>query len=193
MTRVLKIGHRGAAGYEPENTLRSFQKATELGADMIELDVQKCQSGELVVVHDFWLNRTTNGHGLVAHKTLKQLKLLDAGRGEKIPTLPEVVAGFVHKVSLNIELKGKHTAAPVAEIVRDWAREKTGAEDQFLLSSMKRSELETARQLLPHVRLGIITGRFWPLGLLKFAQKIRAYSIHLSFSTVTKALVTKMA
>ena len=81
------IAHRGASGYEPENTLRSFKKAMELGVDIIELDVHKCKSGELVVIHDFNLNRTTNGKGLVKDKTLAELRELELKKSEKIPTL----------------------------------------------------------------------------------------------------------
>ena len=84
---VVKVGHRGAAGHEPENTLRSFRRAMELGADMVELDVHICGSGELVVIHDETVDRTTDGTGEVAKLTLDELKTLDAGRGERIPTL----------------------------------------------------------------------------------------------------------
>ena len=88
---MIIIGHRGAMGYEPENTLRSFQKALDLGVDMIEFDVHLCKSGELVVFHDEKVNRTTNGQGYIAQKSLEKLKELDAGQGEKIPTLEEVL------------------------------------------------------------------------------------------------------
>jgi glycerophosphoryl diester phosphodiesterase len=76
----LKIGHRGAAGHAPENTLLSFQKAMDLGVDMIELDVYVCKTGELVVIHDEKVDRTTNGTGYVREKTLDELKILDAGQ-----------------------------------------------------------------------------------------------------------------
>ena len=79
----LIIAHRGASGYEPENTLRSFKRALDMGADMIELDVFVCKSGELVVIHDDTLDRTTNGSGEVQAFTLEQLKKYDAGKGEK--------------------------------------------------------------------------------------------------------------
>lgn len=87
---VLRIGHRGAAGYEPENTLRSFKTALRLGAEMTELDVHICGTGELVVIHDESVDRTTDGSGFVRDMTLDELKSLDAGKGEKIPTLNEV-------------------------------------------------------------------------------------------------------
>lgn len=89
--RVWVVGHRGAMGYCPENTLASFERGLELGADWIELDVHLSRDGALIVIHDESLERTTNGHGLVRDHTLAELKQLDAGDGQKIPTLNEVL------------------------------------------------------------------------------------------------------
>ena len=88
---VLRIGHRGAMGYEPENTLRSFRKALELQCNMVEMDVRFCRSGELVVIHDDRLERTTNGKGAVVEETWERLRTLDAGKNERIPLLQEAV------------------------------------------------------------------------------------------------------
>src|SRR5579859_1474635 len=90
--RVWVVGHRGAMGYCPENTLASFERGLELGADWIELDVHLSRDGELIVIHDESLERTTNGHGLVRDHTLAELQALDAGDGQRIPTLDEVLA-----------------------------------------------------------------------------------------------------
>ena len=99
---MLKIGHRGARGYAPENTLKSFQKAIELGVDAVELDVQLCKSGELIVMHDDTVDRTTDGSGFVKKLKLKDLKKLDAGMGERIPTLEEVLDLVNRRVKVNI-------------------------------------------------------------------------------------------
>src|SRR5579884_3789243 len=85
----LCIGHRGARGHEPENTVRSVRRALELGADGIEIDVYFVD-GELIVIHDPTLDRTTNGRGRIVRKTFAQLRSLDAGKGERIPTLREI-------------------------------------------------------------------------------------------------------
>jgi len=86
------FAHRGAPGLGfPENTLLSFQKALEYNIDMVEFDVHRCKSGELVVIHDYRLERTTNGSGYVKDHTLEELRLLDAGQGQKIPTLEETL------------------------------------------------------------------------------------------------------
>jgi len=110
---VLRIGHRGAAGHAPENTLASFRKAIELGLDMTELDVHVCASGELVVIHDENVDRTTNSKGWVSKLSLTELKRLDAGAGETVPTLAEVLDLLKDRIMLNIELKGLGTAEPV--------------------------------------------------------------------------------
>jgi glycerophosphoryl diester phosphodiesterase len=111
MARFLCIGHRGAMGHEPENTLRSVRKALRLGVDWVEIDVQRVED-QLVVFHDERLDRTTNGRGLLAEKSFEELRRLDAGRGERIPTLEEVFEAIGDSVGLNIELKGPDTAEP---------------------------------------------------------------------------------
>jgi glycerophosphoryl diester phosphodiesterase len=110
--RPFIVGHRGAMGHAPENTLASFARALELGVDAIELDVHLSQDGEVVVIHDEQLERTTNGRGLVRDHSLASLKTLDAGssfspdfQGESIPTLAEVFELVADRVPLVIEIK----------------------------------------------------------------------------------------
>jgi glycerophosphoryl diester phosphodiesterase len=91
-------GHRGVAGLEPENTLRSFQKAIELGVDCVECDLHLTKDRHLVVIHDSSVDRTTNGQGLVEEFTLADIKKLDAGKGEKIPALQEVLDLIIFNV-----------------------------------------------------------------------------------------------
>ena len=99
------IAHRGASAHAPENTLAAFQLALEQGADGIELDVMLSKDGQLIVIHDDKVDRTTNGTGKVADMYLSELKVLDAGQGESLPTLPEVFDRFGGKFLINIELK----------------------------------------------------------------------------------------
>ncbi len=150
----IRIGHRGAYDYEPENTLRSFEKAIELGVDMIELDVYQCASHELVVMHDDDVDRTTNGHGPVEAKTLAQLKLLDAGKGEKIPTLQEVFDLVNRKVKINIELKGPHTAQATADLIYLYVNSKGWRFDDFYVSSFDHQELMRFHAACPQVKIG---------------------------------------
>src|SRR3989338_86923 len=102
MTLTQTMGHRGAAALEPENTLRGFRRAIELGVDYVEFDVHCCKSGELVVIHDETVDRTTNGKGFVADLTLQQLKKLDAGKSETIPTLQEAIDTCKCKIKMYI-------------------------------------------------------------------------------------------
>ena len=153
---IIKVGHRGAMGYEPENTLRSFKKALELGVDMIEFDVYVCKSGELVVIHDDTLERTTNGKGLVIEKTLAELKELDAGKEEKIPTLEEIMDLADKKVKINIELKGDNTAKPVLNMIEKYVDEKGWKYDDFLVSSFNHGELKNFKELNPKIKTGIL-------------------------------------
>lgn len=185
---MLKIGHRGAAGYEPENTLLSFQKAIDLGVDIIELDVYVCKTGELVVIHDDRLERTTNGQGYILEKTLEELKLLDAGKGQKIPTLAEVLNLIDKKVQINIELKGKGTAEPVAELVKNFILSNNWQEETFLVSSFDHHELRKFKKILPNIKIGaLITGI--PLDYAKFGQELNAWSVNLCAEFVNKEFV----
>src|SRR5687768_15817821 len=100
---MVVIGHRGAMGYEPENTLRSIKRAIDSGVDMIEFDVQLLKDGTLILMHDNTLERTTDGFGFVADKTYKDIASLNAGRGEKIPTLQQVLDVIDRKVPVVVE------------------------------------------------------------------------------------------
>lgn len=176
---MLKIGHRGAKGYEPENTLLSFSKAIDLRVDMIEMDIYKCKSGELVVIHDDKVDRTTNGKGYVEEKTISELKRLDAGKGQQIPLLEEVLDLFGKKIKINIELKGNNTGDTLVIFLKA-KKIKTG---NLLISSFKFRELEKFHQLMPKVKVGVLLRKISSRGL-KFAEKIRAVSIHLAREAV---------
>ena len=187
---VLRIGHRGAMGYEPENTLRSFKKALALNVDMVELDVHVCKTGEVVVIHDRSVDRTTNGSGLVVEKTLDELKKLDAGMGERIPTLQEVLDILNGKVDVNIELKGIGTAESVARIIEENVTTKRWNYDQFLVSSFNQYELEEFRGLSKQTRVGILVSNTG-VGLWGLAKKVKAYSIHINISFISREMVNE--
>lgn len=102
------IAHRGASGLEPENTLRAFRLAEELGADGLELDLRVTADHQLAVIHDVTVGRTTNGFGPIRTKTLAELRRLDAGMGEQIPTFQEVIAQTT--LPIQAELKTREAA-----------------------------------------------------------------------------------
>jgi glycerophosphoryl diester phosphodiesterase len=114
---MIKIGHRGAAGIEPENTLRAIDASIECGMDAVEVDVRRTKDNYLVIMHDEKVDRTTNGSGYVADMTLSELQELDAGKGEKIPTLQQVIDTVKGKCKLLIEIKEPTTEVKVAEMI----------------------------------------------------------------------------
>jgi glycerophosphoryl diester phosphodiesterase len=161
----LIYGHRGASGHAPENTLEAFRLAMDMGADGFELDVHLSKDGQLVVIHDETVDRTTNGTGLVRDLTLEQLKELDASngmaayRGAKIPTLGEVfdlVRGTHHIV--NVEIKTDEWFYPqIEEKCLALAAEK-GVEDRVIYSSFNHYTLMKMRHLAPDAKLGMLFG-----------------------------------
>ncbi len=129
------VGHRGAAGRFPENTLLAFQRALAAGADALELDVRISADGVPVVIHDATLDRTTDGSGLVRDRRAAELETLDAGRGERIPRLVNVLESYP-AAPLIIEIKEEPVACPVAELLR-W----TGSTRRVLVGAFQRSAL----------------------------------------------------
>jgi len=109
---IHNIAHRGASAYEPENTLRAFERAIEMGATMLELDVYLSQDGHPVVVHDADPARTGNSNGQIRDMTLEQIKGFDASQGEQVPTLSEAIELTRGRAELYIELKGQRTPEP---------------------------------------------------------------------------------
>jgi glycerophosphoryl diester phosphodiesterase len=185
MSNFLCIGHRGAAGHEPENTLRSIRRAIEMGAHGIEIDVRLVH-GELLVMHDAKLDRTTNGHGLLARKPLALLRSLDAGKGERIPTLREVIETVNRRAFLNIELKGRRTAKPVSNLVHEFVQERGWRYEDFLVSSFTRAELRAVSD--PQIPIGLLLTRPTRLYALS-ARRVRACAVHPAVRFVTERFV----
>ncbi|MDH7571643.1 MAG: glycerophosphodiester phosphodiesterase family protein [Armatimonadota bacterium] len=144
MRRILVGAHRGAMCYAPENTLAAFEKAIAQGAYRVEFDVRRCASGEIVVMHDATVDRTTNGTGRVADLTLAQLKGLKVGGSEPIPTLAETLALARGRCRLLVEVKDEGiTDDVVAEIAR------MGMLGACTLSSFSEATLLRAKAISP--------------------------------------------
>lgn len=187
MSDFYLFAHRGAKGYEPENTLCAFEKAIDLGAPWIELDVYLVEH-DLVVIHDDRLERTTNGMGYVPAQTVSYLRSLDAGKGEKIPFLQEVVELVDGRAGLNIELKGVGTAAPVAGLLQAMFASSTWHADNILVSSFNHHELKAFAEILPEIRRGALTMSI-PLDYAGFAEELGAWAVHASSEFVTPEFV----
>jgi len=151
---VLRIAHRGASAIEPENTLLAIRRAIELGAPWIEVDVQACADG-LVVIHDDTLERTTDGHGPVATQTVEALRALDAGHGERIPLPQEVLDLCRGRCAVNLELKGPRVAPRLLPLLRDALLAGWSA-DALLCSSFDWPQLAALHAALPGLPLGVL-------------------------------------
>lgn len=183
----LCFAHRGASSHEPENTIPAFEKAVALGADWIELDVYSVE-GELLVIHDDTLERTTNGTGRLADKSLAYLRSLDAGNGHPIPILREVVELVDRRAGLNIELKGPGMELAVAALIDSSVRDLGWDYGQFIVSSFRHVALAEIKKHHPHIRTGALTGKLAPRNC-EFAVRLNAYSIHPMFRSFGASLI----
>lgn len=185
------IGHRGAMGYEVENSISSIRKAIEIGVQMIEIDVFRCQTGEIVVFHDDHLNRLANKDALIEDLTLSEIKELRLSNGEKIPTLKEVMELTNGVVNMNIELKGKNTANGVYDLVTHYIQKNELQLTDMLISSFHWEELSIMRNLSPTIKIGVLT-QISPVKSIHFAKEIKAFSIHPRYNSLTKNKVEKI-
>ncbi|MCC6711753.1 MAG: glycerophosphodiester phosphodiesterase [Candidatus Dadabacteria bacterium] len=147
----VKIAHRGASAYEPENTIRSFERAIGMKAEMVEFDVRQSLDGRLVVIHDAKVDRTTGGKGPVAGKTLAELKELDAGKGERIPTFEEALDACSGRAKLVIELK---ESGIEEKVIREIGARGLG--DDVFIVSFNAPRLRLVKALDPGMRTGLI-------------------------------------
>lgn len=186
MKNVINFAHRGAAGHCPENTMASFRRSLELGATGIETDVQMTKDGQLVLIHDEHLDRTTGVKAWVKDMTLEELKHLDAGSwygekyaGEQIPTLQELLDLVKEHdgVILNLELKNGVVLYPgiedkVIEAVRSY-----GIEDRLIISSFNHYSLAECKRIAPEIRTGLLymEGLYEPW---KYAKQAGANALH---------------
>lgn len=158
------IAHRGGPVYEPENTLAAFRNAIEVGADWIEMDIQRTQDGTLVVIHDETVDRTTDGTGRVEHLTLEQIRAFDAGNGEQVPTFEEVIAlARDAGIGLLPEAKSAYLYPGIeAEMVE--ALIAAGYVLETVIQSFEPDVLETILRINPDIQVCPLYG-LWALDL----------------------------
>ncbi|WP_433814919.1 glycerophosphodiester phosphodiesterase [Flavobacterium johnsoniae] len=188
---VLKIAHRGAKAYEPENTLQAFQKALDLNSDGIELDVHLSSDEHIIVIHDETIDRTTNGKGLVNDFTLAELKSFLINGKYQIPTLNEVFDSVDKKCLINIELKGLGTAPKVVALIEKYISEKNWNYNHFIISSFEWNMLEETSNLNPNIPIGVLTEENVETALA-FAEKIKAKAINPDFQLLNIENVHQM-
>lgn len=188
MSKILKIGHRGANGYETENTLVSFIKALDLQVDGIELDVHLSIDGSLIVMHDETIDRTTNGKGFVNKLTLKELKSFRINDSIEIPTLEEVFDLIDKKCLINIELKNHETAEKVVALIEKYINEKNWKYADFIVSSFDWNAIQQVRFLNEKIPIGVLTEEDLDLAF-SFAKFLKAEAINPDFKLLTSEKV----
>ncbi|MEP3838076.1 MAG: glycerophosphodiester phosphodiesterase family protein [Algibacter sp.] len=190
-SNILKIGHRGAKGHLTENTLESIKKGLSLKVDGIEIDVHRCATGQLVVFHDFTVDRITDGTGEVAKHSLNALKRLKTKGTYQIPSLAEVLAFVDNKCLLNIELKGQDTAKEAARIITFYVDKKGWEYDNILVSSFQEDLLKEVYEINDKIPLGVLTDRNLNRAVT-FAKTINAVGIHADYTMLTEEIVTEL-
>jgi len=192
----LVFAHRGANDMAPENTMAGFEVAIKVGADGIELDVMRCRTGEVVVIHDNTVDRTTNGSGLVGTISLDALRVLDAGSwfaseydGQRIPTLEEVL-DLVGRETGCIEIKSKGLRSDdveeeIAAMIRD-----RGQEGNTVISSFNSMALARMRRAAPELQRALLYARELPFHLSRiWISCIKPHALHPHYSLVDEGYV----
>ena len=186
---ILIIGHKGASSIAPENTLKAFQKAIELKADYVEFDIHITKDGKIVIIHDFDTFNATGVKGLIEDMTLDQIKSLDAGEGEKIPTIRELISIVRKKIGLQIEIKSIDLLDKLIHILREENLISTSIVSSFILNELLKLKL-----LEPSLKVGLLLSAdlVRPKLIKRKIEKIAKnnfYSIYPPFTTINKEIV----
>lgn len=183
MDNIYKIGHRGAMDLEPENTIRSINKAIELNADAVEIDVYRTKDNELVVMHYERVEKTTNGSGLVWEHTLSEIKKLDAGKGEKVPTLQEVIDTVKNRCGILIELKMYGIEKAVVELIN-----KNNMKGSSIVISFFHDLLKNVKQIDRGIKTGV-TFMCVPVHVSRLASEAGAEYVLPQYQFLTPDMV----
>lgn len=201
--QVDNIAHRGATGYAPENTIAAFDKAIEMKADYIEMDIQRTKDGELVIIHDTSVDRTTDGTGYIKDLTSTQLRDLDAGSwkgeefaGEKIPTFDEILDKYHGKIGILLELKAPELYPGIEESIAQELKDRNldkPQNEKMIIQSFNFESMKKMNTLLPNVPIGVLTGskaHTTPQALEEFSTY--ADYFNPSYGLITEDLVNQV-
>lgn len=177
------MGHRGAPREEPENTRRSLRRALEIGVDAVEVDVHLSRDGRVVVIHDDTVDRTTNGHGRVRDLTFAELRKLDAGKGERLPSLEEVIDLVRGRAHLVVEVKDPEAGLPVLRIFQ----EREIFPDAHVISFW-HPLVKALKEQEPRLRTGVLLVGC-PVDPAGMARAAKAEALVLNYAYVTPELV----
>lgn len=197
LRKVDNIAHRGASGYAPENTIAAFDKAVEMKSDYIEIDVQRTKDGELVVIHDTTVDRTTDGTGYVKNLTFEQIRKLDAGSwkgeqftGERIPTFDEILDRYRGRTGILIELKNPELYPGIEESVALELEERNMDKPQnekIIVQSFNFDSMKKIDRLLPSIPVGVLTSS----RLHITEQALKEFSTYAEYFNPNYGIVTK--
>jgi glycerophosphoryl diester phosphodiesterase len=180
------IAHRGASAYEPENTIRAIARAISLGADMVEVDVHLTKDGQLVVIHDAEVDRTTNGKGAVRETLFEVIRKLDAGMGEKVPTLREVLELSRDRIDVMIEVKGVGIEGMLVELLQA-----ESAVRQVIVTSFMTDAINKVKELDSRIQTGLIFS--WKIrNVVKRAIDLKASCMVPQYELVTPEIVDEL-
>ena len=189
MSRITRIGHRGAAGYAPENTLASLQYAIGLGLDFAEFDVRRTHDDVLILLHDKTVDRTTNGKGPVDHSSFRDLKALDAGHGNSIPSLEEALRLADGKIGVILEIKVQGIAQDCVETVQHLRFHSPVIYASFLLDEL--SDIRDAdRQAATMALFSNLPSD--PRGIAATVRPSQATHVGLRHDTITSDLIQEL-
>lgn len=194
------FAHRGASGYCPENTIPAFKRGLEDGAKAVEFDVQLTSDEELVIIHDYTVDRTTNGSGKVCDLTLEEIKSLDAGgwyahefSGVRIPTLRELFEFFPRGILMNIEIKNvitdtRNIEHPIVDLIREYDRY-----NDVIISSFNHRTLKKIKKVDEKIRVGILTYSYY-INFGKYLENngFETYSVHPAAEFVDQKFIKEM-
>ena len=183
MPEVAVIGHRGAMAYEMENSMSSFEAGLKMGAQMLEFDVHISKDGEVIVMHDERVNRTSNGRGYLNQLTLEEIKSIKLRNGEEIPTLREVLENFRGRCQFNVEIKGKKANLPAYEVVKE-----LDMLDDVLFSSFSGPCLLKIKAKDKNARVACLSNER-KINVIKIAKSLKAEAIHPKNNITTKKLI----
>jgi len=185
------IAHRGAKGYVAENTIDAFQKALDLGAHGIELDVHLSSDGEIIVFHDEHTQKLTGVSGTIAAMSLADIRKLKVAHHHEIPTLDDVLQFVDKRMLVNIELKIEAAARPVTDLIEHYISRYKWTYEHFLVSSFNWPALKEIRDWNPAIPLGVLTETDLDLAI-GFGKSIQAETLHPYFHLLDPDSVKKI-
>jgi glycerophosphoryl diester phosphodiesterase len=195
--KIDNVAHRGATGYAPENTIAAFDKGVEMKADYIEIDVQRSKDGELVIIHDTTVDRTTNGTGYIKDLTFEQLRQLDAGSwkgeqftGERIPAFDEILDRYHGKTGILIELKAPELYPGIEEQVAEELTKRNldrPQNEKIIIQSFNFESMKKMNTLLPNVPIGVLTSS----KAHATSEALKEFSAYADYFNPSYGIVTK--